>query len=204
MKEETPTGTRRTPVPEYRITTDPEGTALSPAWGEILADEEDETLTAARYEAEYYGAGRYEHSEGAVTVLPPGYFSGRRMTQAETRERAENAFPNGKGQLFGTDPERHGEESGALRNAIVKECCGMKQMPTGREVIAAVRENRPNDDQKRLIGLLATRFSGRDLFCAYMEGAWSWKELATAIRRAGYGFCANGRWINAFCKQVPG
>ena len=80
------------------------------------------------------------------------------------------------------DQARVGPKSAVLQGLIDGDCCGWAKSPTSEEFYEAMRAEKPTARQKSLAGvLLRARFW--DLMGAWMEAAFTWRQLARAMSR---------------------
>ena len=83
------------------------------------------------------------------------------------------------------DQARTGPKSAVLQGLINGECCGWAQRPTTEEFYEAMRAERPNGRQKSLAGVLL-RADFWELMGAWMEAAFTWRQLARAMSRRAW------------------
>lgn len=84
------------------------------------------------------------------------------------------------------DPKAMGADSEAVWRRLCQSCCGWPTAPTGLEFYRAVRAEKPTDRQKCLISMWIIEASRADLFDAWGEHVYTWRELVTAFHRVEY------------------
>ena len=77
--------------------------------------------------------------------------------------------------------KRTGRESGTLAGLVIGDCCGWPEPPSSKEVYEAMRAERPTDRQESMIDVVL-RAEFETLFSAWMEGAFTWRQVARAVR----------------------
>ena len=116
--------------------------------------------------------------------------------QQETARRDEEENPERRTQLrpledFSdeyADPtkyktvkqERVGRKSATIDGMIAGECCGWPEPPTSDEVYEAMRAESPTERQQSMIDMVL-RADFETLFGGWMEGAFTWRQVARAI-----------------------
>lgn len=80
------------------------------------------------------------------------------------------------------DQERVGRNSRTIRGLIIGDCCGWPKRPTSDEVYEAMRAESPTDLQQSMINMVL-RADFETLFAGWMEGAFTWRQVARAMGR---------------------
>lgn len=93
------------------------------------------------------------------------------------------------------DQSRVGPKSAALQGLIDGDCCGWVQRPTTDELYEAMRADEPTDRQRSLASVLL-RADFWELMGAWMEAAFTWRQLARAMSRREYQNAQRVREIN--------
>lgn len=83
------------------------------------------------------------------------------------------------------DPARMGPTSEAVHRRILSSCAGWPQRPTARELYAALRAETLTGRQTAIIGMWAVEADTLDLFDAWGEHVYTWRQLVAALHRAG-------------------
>ena len=78
--------------------------------------------------------------------------------------------------------KRIGRKSATIKGMIAGECCGWPEPPTSDEVYEAMRAERPTRRQRSMIDMVL-RADFEKVFGAWMEGAFTWRQVARAIGR---------------------
>ena len=155
---------------------------------------------ARRAEMKKAGPGRPE--AGANAAL-------RAWAQRETARRAREENPERPARLrpledFSdeyADPTRYrtvdqrrvGRNSATLDGLIAGECCGWPNPPTTDEVYEAMRTDNPTSRQRSMVNMVL-RADFETLFGGWMEGAFTWRQVARGIGRRA---CPNPQQIHA-------
>ena len=139
------------------------------------------------------GYGQRNHRHGSMETMRAEDVSLAEWIKAESERRRRQENPHAPAQLrplddFSdeyADPTRYktvdqarvGPKSAVLQGLINGECCGWVKQPTTEELYEAIRAEKPTSRQKSLAGVLV-RADFWDLMGAWMEGAFTWRQLA--------------------------
>ena len=77
--------------------------------------------------------------------------------------------------------KRTGPKSATLAGLIIGDCCGWPEPPSSKEVYEAMRTERRTDRQESMIDMVL-RADFETLFGAWMESAFTWRQVARAVR----------------------
>lgn len=115
----------------------------------------------------------------STVVLPP--------------ERFSNAYapadPNFASERRGADAEEI--------DALLSTCCaGWKQVPTSREFYEAMGTPEPTQREETIINVLITEAPNDVVALAFLQGAFTWRQLAAAMRRRGHYSARLAQYIN--------
>lgn len=110
----------------------------------------------------------------ATTLASPEVFSDER---ADARLRADCG-------LRGEQPEI-GPKSGAVAARLTRSCAGWTKPPTAQEFFAAIRARELTKRQRHLIATWLFEATNEDIIQAWLEEAYSFRELVRAIHNAG-------------------
>lgn len=83
------------------------------------------------------------------------------------------------------DPARTGPRSQAVRGIICGACCGWTTPPTSEEVYEAMRAVDKTARQRAAATVLTHEADFVDLMKAHTERAFTWRQLARALREHG-------------------
>ena len=100
------------------------------------------------------------------------------------------------------DPERTGPNSAAVESRLFSSCAGWPEPPTARELYEAIREPEPSRRQKNIVNMWATEATPREVFKAWAEHAYSWRQLVSALHRSEFPFPGRIRLLNR-AAEVP-
>ena len=154
------------------------------------------------FAAQQYGKG--DRMSGS-TVLSEAERTHRaellEWAQRETDRRSREENPDAPAQLRPVDDfsddyanptryktgdrQRVGRQSATLDGLIISECCGWPKRPTSDEVYEALRAESPTNRQKSMINMVLradfeTLVGGVG---GWMEGAFTWRQIARAMER---------------------
>lgn len=141
---------------------------------------------------------------------PPTPEEARRWGVAETKRRAaretideersillpSHRFPD---EYAPPDPEipgGRGARSGAIRGLLGRSCSGWGRKPTNEEFHAAIRTRFPTPRQQAVANVLITEASINEIFLAYLQGAFTWRQLVRAMHRRDFCAPALVHWVN--------
>ena len=143
---------------------------------EIFAWAREETLRRTR-----------EEQDRHVVLKPPEAFS----DEYSPPEQLARLRPD-------ADPERTGPNSQTIRGVICGGCCGWGTPPTSAELYDAMRSNNPTERQRAVATVLIHEADFEDLLNAYIERAFTWRQLARAMHRRKHVPPTRARQVNAF------
>ena len=92
--------------------------------------------------------------------------------------------------------EETGPNSYAMKWRIVSSCAGWPKKPTAAEAYEAFREERPTDRQKAIMEVLIGEGDIHEWCNAWHEGAFTWRQMARAVRNSGRSSATTIRRIN--------
>ena len=92
--------------------------------------------------------------------------------------------------------EPRGANAGAITGLLAGSCCGWGRKPSAAEFHDAVRETEPTPRQRAIINVLIAEASNDTIALAYLQGAFTWRQLATAMRRHGNYSPRLARYVN--------
>lgn len=134
----------------------------------------------------------------------------RAWVQAELarREQVEGPHPTGvvlrrpeefSDEYAPADPnfdEGRGPEADAIAGLLCGSCCGWPHSPTTEEFYEAMRATEPTPRQRAVADVLITEGSTNVITLAYLQGAFTWRQLATAMHHRGHYSAALARYVN--------
>ena len=103
-----------------------------------------------------------------VAVLPPERFGDEYAVE-------DPRFPD----------ERHGSEARAIAGLLCGACCGWARSPTAAEFYDAMRATERTPRQRAIVSVLIVEGSNDTIALAYLQGAFTWRQLATAMHEHG-------------------
>ncbi len=122
---------------------------------------------------------RHEFERIGTQVLPPERFSDEYVSP-------DPEFAN----------EGRGPESDGIRGLIAGSCCGWEEPPTSAEFYEAMRATAPTERQDVVAGTLVGEASNDTLALAYLQGAFTWRQVAAVLRRRGAYSSRQARYVN--------
>lgn len=133
----------------------------------------------------------------------------RRRLQEEADDRADVLAPP---DAFSDDyapanPEvegRRGRESSTVTGLLGGGCCGWSRQPDAAELYDAMRADRPTERQMAVAGALIGEAGIDDLLMAHLEGAFTWRQLATMIHRLGIETTEFATYLNGWTDDGAG
>ena len=95
-------------------------------------------------------------------------------------------------------PECRGPGSPALSSHIASACSGYAVQPTPAELHAAFHTTTPTARTEMLVRTWMDEASPKNFFDAWLDGCYSWRELAAACRRHGVTNAGNAPFLHRF------
>ena len=118
-------------------------------------------------------------------VLPPTRFNDAEATPEQC------AMVNAP-----TGPEDTGAKSKVIRMRLACSCAGWKRPPTSEEFYTAVRAETPNERQRAILDVWSSEAESCEVLDGWTEHAYTFQQLATALKRAGIERCAIAEALN--------
>ena len=100
--------------------------------------------------------------------------------------------------------EGRGPDSDAIRGLIAGSCCGWRSPPTGEEFFEAMRASAPTERQQVVAGAVVAQASNDTLALAYLQGAFTWRQVASALRRRGAYSSRQAMYVNLHAAKGQG
>ena len=104
------------------------------------------------------------------------------------------------------DPRFAGEKRGAEAdeiNGLLSTCCsGWRQPPKPREFYEAVRTTKPTQRQEMVISVLIEEAPNDVVAVAFLQGAFTWRQLAAAMRRQGRYSARLAQYVNRHAERA--
>lgn len=98
----------------------------------------------------------------------------------------ERATPEIKAKLkAGTSPQETGPNSVTVRGRLSASCCGWRLPPSVAEFHQAVKSDPPTDREAAILYTWAAEANPSELLLGWVEDAYTFRELAAALHRAG-------------------
>lgn len=80
-------------------------------------------------------------------------------------------------------PEKRGAEAPAIAGLLARSCSGWRRRPTAAEFYQGIRAAQPDARQEAILDVLLFEASEHTITLAYLQGAFTWRQLATAVAR---------------------
>ena len=100
-----------------------------------------------------------------------------------------------------TAPEDTGRQSRTVRMRLSRSCAGWRRQPTSREFYEALRAESPTDRERAILEAWATEADWQELLKAWTEDAYTFRQLASALHRAGLPRCRAAGPLNSWASQ---
>ena len=136
----------------------------------------------------------------------------RQWDRANARRRNEDDPPANTGLLPAerfpdhyepedpNSPDERGAVSTVIQGLIAGACAGWKRQPNAEEFYNAMRATEPTDRQITLAGVLIAEGSCNDVLLAYLQGAFTWRQLARMMHRRRLYSGELARFVNVRAK----
>ena len=140
--------------------------------------------TRVQRDADVIGTREVRPESENVVVLPPERFS-------DAYAAPDPEFPN---EGRGADAER-------IETLLASCCAGWKKPPTPREFYKAIRSREPTQRDETIINVLITEAPNNVVALAFLQGAFTWRQLAAAMRRRRHYSARLARYVNLHAEQ---
>ncbi len=94
----------------------------------------------------------------------------------------EECFSNTYSDAAGVPKTEAGANSYTMRGRLMSSCAGWPEKPTATEAYKAFREKHPDERQQAIIHVLVREGDLHEWNNAWYEGAFTWRQMARAIR----------------------
>ena len=121
-------------------------------------------------------------------LLPPSAFSDRPAAEDEFRRLCAPGTPRG----------RHAR---AVQRRLASGCAGWKRRPTAEEFYDAVRAEQPTERQAGIIRMWGAEATAGELIEAWVQHAYTLRELVAALHRANFSCAPRIRKINRWAAK---
>ena len=121
-------------------------------------------------------------------LLPPGAFSDRPAAEDDFRRLCAPGTPRGRHAL-------------AVQRRLASGCAGWKRRPTAEEFYDAVRAERPTERQAGIIRMWGAEATAGELIEAWVQHAYTLRELVAAMHRANFSCAPRIHKINRWAAK---
>jgi hypothetical protein len=90
----------------------------------------------------------------------------------------------------------------AVTGLLAGSCCGWAEQPTATEFYDAMRASEPTARQRSIVNLLITEGSNDTVALAYLQGAFTWRQLASAMQQHGDYSARLAEYVNLHAKRA--
>ena len=118
---------------------------------------------------------RFDEEARRCKLKPPGAFS----NEPAPAEALRSLCP-------GLDPALMGRRSHAVEWRIARSCCGWGNPPTTEEFYDAFHTDMPDQRQKSIIYMWGTEATFTELFEAWAQHAYTFRDLVRALHLADF------------------
>ncbi len=106
-------------------------------------------------------------------------------------------------RTFGFDEKHTGPNSSAVRSRFFSCTAGWPEPPTPGEFYRAVRDPRPSPRARAVLHAWVNEATDGEIVRAWIEEAYSWRELVAAVHRIGHRRNRINRLLNRFARARP-
>ena len=93
-----------------------------------------------------------------------------------------------------------GPKSRTVNSVLASACAGWRKEPDAAEFYEAMRSATPTNRQVAVANVMVTEATCDEILLAYLQGAYTWRQLAQAVHRRGSGPSRLARYINVWAK----
>ena len=97
-----------------------------------------------------------------------------------------------------------GQNSASVRARLLSCTAGWPSPPTAAELYHALRSERPSPREATVIRAWLREATYSEILLAWVEEAYSWRDLVAAIHRVGFRRNGLNRHLNRFAKPEYG
>jgi hypothetical protein len=101
-----------------------------------------------------------------------------------------------------TTPEETREHSRTVTFRLARSCSGWRRRPSAKEFYDSVRAQIPTRRQQGILETWAAEAEWEELLQAWTEYAYTFRELVTALHRAGLTRCHAARALNSWADDL--
>ena len=100
------------------------------------------------------------------------------------------------------EPERTRGQSQAVALRLSRSCSGWEQRPSSNELYEAIRAKTPTQRERAILECWASEADWEELLQAWTEHAYTFRELAAALHRAGLSRCPAAAALNSWAGEL--
>ncbi len=130
-------------------------------------------------------AARHAYRPAFPKLLPAARFADTRATPEQC------AMVNAP-----TEPTDTGPKSRTIRMRLACSCAGWKEPPTSEEFYTALHAETPNERQQAILEAWSSEAEDIEVLDGWTEHAYTFRQLAAALERAGIERCAIAEALN--------
>ena len=102
------------------------------------------------------------------------------------------------------DPEvsgGRGPNSRTVQAVLAGSCAGWGKKPDAAEFYEAVKTRHPTNRQQAIVNVIVIEATCDEILLAYLQGAYTWRQLARAIHRCGNDPTRLARYVNLWAAR---
>lgn len=104
---------------------------------------------------------------------------------------------------LGRTREETGPHSLTVKLRLARSCAGWPERPASTEFYDAIRADEPDARQRTILYVFAQEAEWHEFITAWAERAYTLRELAAALHRAGHRRCRAARVLNRWASAPP-
>lgn len=172
-----------------RARTDPVPRITTPVSGSFAGGPRNERArtAAARWREEWAALRRRDRDAYPDVLGPPDVFADE-VSDRDERRRCSHEVPD----------DETGPDSRTVTSRLRMSCTEWPKAPTARDLHQAIHHPRQTTDETALLLIWFHEADTAEQLYAQLEGAYSWRTLATALHRVGLIHGEGARRINRF------
>ena len=129
-----------------------------------------------------------------------------RRIREEADDRVERlappeAFPDDYTAETGASQRQRGANAAAVDAVLTPGCCGWKKPPRARELYDAMRSENPTERHQAVASAFVKEAHIDDIVMANIQGAFTWRQLATMLHRLGMETSGLSPYMNRWARQ---
>lgn len=129
-----------------------------------------------------------------------------RRIREEADDRVERlappeAFPDDYTAETGAERGERGRNASAVNAVLAPGCCGWKRPPNAQELYDAMRSDNPTERHQTVASAFLKEAHIDDIVMAKLQGAFTWRQLATMLYRLGMETSELSPYVNRWAQK---